>query len=186
MAKKKSAEPQDAPGDATPTAIKVQGIMFPVTARYAEGHVLTAQEALTLNQTLFENLRNNFAAHIRKAVEAKAKAEGTPEGESPSPFTADELNDLQVKFAEYAASYTFSAPRATRAPVDPVEREMRAIAKERVVAALTAKNISQKALPEGKMDEYITSLIERRPEIREEAERRVAARKEIAADILDI
>lgn len=184
MAKaKKTADTVETQDTDAPTTIKIQGILFPATPRYAEGHPLTAQEALVLNQTLFENLRNNFASHIRKALDAKR--EGQPEDFTPE-FTADELNDLQVKFGEYASAYSFSAPRAPRTPVDPLQREMRAIAKDRVMAALAKKNISVRALPEGKMDEYITALLAKYPDIQEEAQRRIAARKEIAEDILDL
>lgn len=51
MAKAKN-KPETATTDAdvAPT-IKVQGIVFPVTPRYAEGHVLSNEEAKVLNQT---------------------------------------------------------------------------------------------------------------------------------------
>jgi len=187
MAKAKTKPAQDAADattDAGPSHIKVQGILFPVSPRYAEGHPLTAQEAAVLNQTLYENLRNNFASHIRKTVEESAKAAGV-EAEGHT-LSEDEVSILQAKFAEYAQAYTFAAPRAGRTPVDPLQREMRAIAKERILAALAAKNVSVKSLPEGKMDEFIATAIERRPEIREEAQRRLDARKIAADDLIDL
>lgn len=169
-----------------PTVIKVQGILFPVTPRYAAGHVMTHEEALTLNQTLFENLRNNFASHVKSATEA-AEAAAKETGEEFLGLPAETLNELQAKFAEYAASYVFRAPRPGRAPADPIEREMAKIAKERVTALLQSKKIAVKSLPEGKMAEYIeTVLAKRGDEIRAEAVERVAKRKAVSEDLIDL
>lgn len=183
-AKNKTTEQDATTAPDAPTTIKVQGILFPVSPRYSEGHPLTAQEAAVLNQTLYENLRNNFATHIRKSVEESAKAAGVEH--DTHTLSEDEVSTLQAKFVEYAAAYTFAAPRAGRTPVDPLQREMRAIAKERILAALAAKNVSVKSLPEGKMDEFIATAIANRPEIKDEAQRRLDARKAAADDILDL
>lgn len=184
-AKNQPAAADEAPAEVART-IRIQGINFPVTPRYEAGHVMTHEEALTLNQTLFENLRNNFASHVKAEVEAAEKAAA----ESGSTFVelpADALNALMEKFAGYAASYVFRAPRPGRAAADPVEREMAKIAKERVTALLQSKKIALKSLPEGKMAEYIeTVLAKRGEEIRAEAIERVSKRKAASEDLLDL
>ena len=52
--------------------ITISGVKFTVPSRYSAGHVVTAGEADALNQTLWENIRNNRAPHVKKAVEAGA------------------------------------------------------------------------------------------------------------------
>ena len=58
-------------------SITVQGFTLSVPVPYAEGHTLTEAEAAVLNQTLAENLRNNFGSQIKKSredLEAEGKA----------------------------------------------------------------------------------------------------------------
>lgn len=187
MAKAKNTatagETTDAGIPAGPSQLKIQGLLFPFISRYAAGHVLTGEEALVLDQTLAENLRNNFASKIRAKSDEIAKA--TPEGETPRGFTEEELTAFQNDFQAYASSYVFRAPRAGSGPQDPVERTARKIAKEMVMAALSAKNIKSNSLPEGKMEEFISAVLSRKPEIMEEAKRRVEASKTSALDLLD-
>ena len=157
------------------TPITIQGHTFEAPARYAEGHVCSLNEANTLNQTLAENLRNNFASRLKKAIEA-SEAEGGPELD---------LDALRAEFAEYAETYEFNGKRAARAPVDPIEKEATKIAGQMIAEALRAKNIDVKAAREsGKFDELVTNLLEKKPAIREEAARRVAATQNVADDIL--
>ncbi len=184
MAKAKNTPATDTTeAPAGPSQLKIQGLLFPFISRYSAGHVMTAEEALVLDQTLAENLRNNFASKIRAKAEEIAKA--TPEGETPRGFTEEELTSLQNDFQAYAQSYVFRAPRAGSGPVDPIERTARKMAKELVMTALAAKNIKHTSLPEGKMEEFITAVLARKPEIMDEAKRRVEAAKAGAADLLD-
>jgi hypothetical protein len=129
--------------------------------------VLTAGEASVLNQVLGENLRNNFAAQVKKA-----KADGNTDG-------------LAAAFDAYAAGYEFHGRRPSRAPVDPVAKEAHKIAKSLVLEALRKRNIDTKTLPEGKLDELIGGVLASKPEITAEAQRRIEATKSVAADALD-
>lgn len=61
-----------------------------VSNRYKAGHVLNENEAGVLNQTLAENLRNNFASKVRDGVEAGVDDE-----------------TLQQQFDDYATDYEF-------------------------------------------------------------------------------
>ncbi len=49
--------------------ITIQGANFNAPQPYDEGHVLTVNEASALNQVFAENLRNNFAARIKRSAE---------------------------------------------------------------------------------------------------------------------
>ena len=158
---------------ASPT-ITIQGMSFAVPTPYAEGHVLNAAEASTLNQVLSENLRNNFAGTVKKAVEAA----------STNGHALDEAA-LQASFAEYAASYEFHGRRAGRATVDPVTRAAQSLAKGAIMAALKKNKIDSKTLPEGKMDELIAGLLAKDSSFMDEAKRRVDAAKSLAVEGLE-
>src|SRR6476646_11844528 len=88
--------PQRAPNkEATMAAngydeITIQGQVFRVPLRYAAGHTLTEGEASALNQTLHENLRNNFAKKVNEGTEA-----GVPK------------ETLQQQLDDYANDYQF-------------------------------------------------------------------------------
>jgi hypothetical protein len=151
--------------------ITIQGISFTIPAPYFAGYVVTAAEAAALNQTYAENLRNNFAKSVKAAAEADAQVD---------------VETLQAQLTEYAATYEFQGRRRSVAtPVDPVAREAYKIAKQAVVEALQKRSIKVKDLPEGKLDALIAGLIEKNPDITEEARRRVAVTTEATSDLFD-
>jgi len=103
----------------------IQGVTFNMTERYAEGHPLTAKEAGVMNQTLAENLRNNFAKTV---IASNEKAEG-----------AIPASRLQEAFDEYAAEYEFATKRTgSTKGLDPIEKEALRLAKGTVHAKLKA------------------------------------------------
>ena len=153
----------------------IQGITFSHAARYVAGHVtLTEGEAKALNQTLSENLRNNFAGKVKKAIDTHAV-----DGLLPSEIVAE----LEKEFAEFEETYEFSV-RTQRASVDPVHKEAHKLAKEMVMGVLRAKKIDVKSLAEGKLDEFIARVLASKPEITEEARRRIHAVKSVAASAI--
>jgi hypothetical protein len=177
--------------------ITIQGYEFEAPAPYTEGHQLSTAEAAALNQLLAENLRNNFRTTVQDAKDKTLKAAKTngsyAEGDEV-PLSDDILLELQLAFTKKAEDYEFAGRRGTRAPVDPVEREAYKMAKAWVLAALKKNKsavgdpapIDPKSLPEGKLDQYINGLLTKRPDIREEAKRRVSASQTIASDALNV
>lgn len=153
--------------------LTISGVNFEAPFKYAEGHVLTAPEARALNQTRFENLRNNFAGRV------KASQEGA-EGAIPA-------SDLVAKFAEFEAAYDFSTPGTgggtTR--LDPVEKEAIAIARDVIKQKLAAKGRSynppkeatdeQKETYKAQIAEYVQKAAES-PEVIALAKKNVANR----------
>lgn len=178
MAKK----PEAAEAVSSKSKIKVQGLIFEASKPYAEGHVLNALEAKTLNQTRDENLRNNFAKTV-KDVLAKIAGE-TPEGGTPRELSIEEISDLQSKFAAYDLAYTFAERRAA-APVDPIEKIAHGLAWEHIKTKLKEKNYDLKTVSAEKKEELIASLISKDASIMEEARRRVESSKAIASTALD-
>lgn len=120
--------------------IVIQQKTFSAPAPYHAGHVLLANEAAVLNQTLAENLRNNFAAQMKKA------------GEEGRELT-------QHDFDAYAAKYAFGV-RATRTVTrDPVGAEERKLAAAAVRKALKKKNINVKDVPDDTFEAYVAAAV---------------------------
>jgi hypothetical protein len=118
--------------------ITVQGIVFVAPAPYHEGYVLGSAEASVLNQTLAENLRNNFAPRMKK---------------SETPLDQDD-------FDTYAAAYSFGGRVAgTRTVRNPVDTEERRLAKMAVNTQLKARGIKVKALDPEKYQGFINMAV---------------------------
>ncbi len=159
--------------------ITIQGIVFSVQNKYAAGHVLTQNEAGALNQTLAENLRNNFASSIKEYREEKAKAAGL----EPDAYelSADDMDGIRAQFDEYAAGYEFGV-RSGRLS-DPIDIEAKALATAKLDALLSANGISKKDYKAaGKYDAKLAELMER-SDVRQLAAKQVADRAAILKDL---
>ena len=160
--------------------ISISGLPITVPQPYSEGHSLSAAEAYVLNQTYAENIRNNSTALIKKhlADHKVEKVEALPH---------DAIADLKGKIHAYASDYEFSGTGrgGPRASIDPVAREAHKMAGDMVRTALRGKGVDLKTLPEGRLEELISGVLLKRPDITEEAQRRVDASKAIAGDLLD-
>jgi hypothetical protein len=162
--------------------IKIEGLIFNAPAPYRAGHVLTENEANTLNQTFSENLRNNFAKKVKTAREL-AKTNGTDfpsDGEAAS-------DDLQADFTSYASDYEFGTRAAgggeAGLPRDPVDREAWIMARDLIKQHAKARDIKIDA---EQIAARIPEILQKRPEIREEAQRRVSAKATISLEELDL
>ena len=162
--------------------VTIQGNEFSIPARYAEGHVLTVNEASAMNQLVAENVRNNAASKIKKAI-AEANEAGVE-------FSLDAARDgdvtLRQEIQAYAESYEFGA-RATRSaePVDPVQKEAYRIAVELVNGKLRDGGIKKKDLGEGVFDDTVTKAMANE-KIQKLAKKRVAEREALASEDIDV
>lgn len=95
--------------------LTIAGQTFTVEPRYGEGHELTAGEASALNQTFFENIRNNMAKKVKDALEAGS-------------FDA---SAFQQQITEYAGEYQFGI-RSSSGPRDPVMSEAMNLARAKI------------------------------------------------------
>lgn len=116
------------------TAITIQGYKFEVPPAVIDpivvGYTLADEgEAHALRQTKLENLRNNFAAAVKKEMNGGDTL--TPEAEAK----------LHAAFTEYATQYRFGVRTAgePRARLDPLTKEMLNLAKADFVNAYFAK-----------------------------------------------
>lgn len=169
--------------------ITVQGLAFEVNQPYAAGtHELTVGEANALNQTLAENLRNNFAPKVKKAMEEYRKANSLAD-DAEVAVTSLDHDALKTEFEAYAAEYEFSAIAGgggARTPTDPIQREAYRIAWDKIKLALTKKGIKIDTVGKDKKDELIKGTLEKYPAITEEATRRVNSAADIALDGLSV
>lgn len=157
----------------TPRAnITVAGLALSAISPYAEGHVLAANEAAVLNQTLAENLRNNYASVVKKVADAAEKAK-----------TEVDLTALQADFDKYMAEYDFGVRRTGTRILDPIEKEAYAIATDAIKKALKAKGFvvgdKDGQVAKTKFEEMVETL-SAREDIRKEAARRVKNVQSIA------
>lgn len=182
-----ATEGSGAAAPSTPAAsITIQGMEFEVDWPYQEGHTCTPGEASALNQTRAENLRNNFAGNIKKAMEDYRKANGMAE-DAEVPVANLDQDALQNAFDAYAAKYEFGVRTAggIRTPLDPVTREAHRIALERIKGQLVKRGITISSVPKEKMGEMVAQVVAKYPDITEEAKRRVESAASIALEGLD-
>jgi hypothetical protein len=154
-------------------SISISGVSVEVSAPYAEGHVITAAEAKTLNQTRAENIGNNFRSAVKAALEQ-------PEGSARNAALAKVLEDLKG----YDENYVFSMTANARTPIDPIEAEAFRIAKEVVKGKITEKyGVTLKAYfaTEGNEEKYEAAVekIAAQEDTIKEAKRRVASKKKL-------
>jgi hypothetical protein len=153
-------------------------IVLRVAQPYAEGHVLTPEEAAALNSLLLENIRNNARAKITKAKENFEK-------HNPGvAFSSEHLGTLPDALKVYAENYTFSPVRPPKAILDPVSAEAHKIARGLIEAALRRKGADPEDYKE-KMDTLISDAIAKRPDILREAQARITARQNVLSSLLD-
>lgn len=180
--------PTTAPPPST-VEITIQGMSFEVDRPYSAGeHVLTAGEANALNQTRAENLRNNFASVVKKAMVDYRKANNMVE-DAEVPVDKLDHDALNTEFEKYVTEYQFSERAGgggPRTPKDPVEREANRIAWDKIKIALGKQNIKIDSISGDRKAELIASAIAKYPAITEEAQRRVSTAADIALGDLNI
>lgn len=157
--------------------ITIQGQTFKVPLRYAAGHVLTEGEAGALNQTLHENLRNNFAKKVSDGMEAGTGVEV-----------------LQQQLDDYASEYQFgqrSGGGGFRG--DPVMSAAMNTARELIRNVIKAKKLDEEEWPASRITQAAKALIESQGEdgkiistARQQVEAERAAAKEAMQSVNEL
>jgi hypothetical protein len=172
-------------GNTEQRRIKVEGLLFNAPAPYKAGHTLNENEANTLNQTFAENLRNNFAKKVKSAKEAAQKNGGEFPGDGEAA-----PDDLQQEFSSYANDYEFGTRAASGTggeaglPRDPVEREAHIMARDLIRQHAKSKGYGK--LDAEQIAGLVPGILAKRPEIRQEAQRRISAKTSITLDELEL
>jgi len=136
--------------------------------------VLTPELANVLNQTLAENLRNNFAPRVTQANEEAAK-----EGAAPV-----DLAGLQKELNDYTKEYEFGARRQAGVAVNPVEKQALILARDAVKKAIAKAGKNVKDYTADQLNELAKAAVAKNPAFTASAEKVVAARKEAASETL--
>jgi hypothetical protein len=151
--------------------ITIQGHTFRVPIRYSAGHTLNEGEAGALNQTLHENLRNNFAKKVSEGTDA-----GVP------------LETLQQQLDDYAADYQFGVRTGGGGfRGDPVMTLAMNVAREFVRQAIKSKGLNQDDWPASKISTAAKALLDSQGEdgkIVTAARRQVEAEREAAKEAM--
>lgn len=164
----------------TPQMVRsVQGVSFHFYIPYVEGDTINAAEAAALNQTRCENIKNNVAGMVAEAQKKNDELTGTPD----SPLSADVIAQLQAEITKYDLEYEFGMRRAGGRAGDPVEAEARDMAWELIKEPLKRKGIKVGDLTAEDRNRYIAQALDKYPQIRERAQRVVAARAEASTDL---
>ena len=155
--------------------ITIKGENFTVPAPYSEGHTLTEAEANVLNQTLAENLRNNFAGVVTSAKE-EAEKNGTEL----------DLGALQGQLEEYITEYEFGARRSSGPALNQTDKIAISMAREQVKKALVNAGKNVKDYSAEQITELAKAAVEKHPHFRELAKQQIDLKKQAGAELLDI
>ena len=173
---------------------KIGGYLFELEPRYAEGHVCTAIEANVLNQTLFENVGNNWRSSIVEMEDENEKNGGN------KALTEEQLAKMKADILADSREYQFGQ-RSTRAstPRDPVLAEAIKIAKDDIRLhlrnqdpPLTVKAYIEsldKQFGEGEGKKRFDAAVMRNaqaPARMEKAAKLVAAAQKLAKQVVDV
>lgn len=158
--------------------ITIADIMFQVTEPFAEGHSCTRAEASFLNDAFLSAVRSNFGKRLRTKIEALRKVRG-----KDAMPNATEVFALREEFTAYAQSYSLGTSARRSSFASPVERAAHRIAQDLVRERLRERGLRADDLPEGQFAAHVVKVAAR-PEVIEEAKRRVDAAKAIIDDTL--
>lgn len=147
--------------------LTIAGKTFEAPARYEAGHVLTANEAASLNQTMLENVGNNFRKRVKDGKET--------------------LDTLQAAFFDYVKGYSFGVRTArTASPGDPVGAEAIRLALAFIKDKIRNGGKKVADYTTVQLNEAASKLVEKDPAYRSTAEATIAARKSIAPAHTDL
>jgi hypothetical protein len=160
------------------TSIMIAGETFNVPQPYKAGHVLTDNEAGSLNQTYAENVRNNMASKVKAHKEA-----GT--------FAADVF---QGTVDDYCDGYEFGQRTGGGRSGDPVKTEAMAITRDLVRQAISKAAAADSTkpkladVPASKITELAANQLAKTDDpktiqIMATAKARVEAAKELTLDV---
>lgn len=139
-------------------------IAITIAQPYSDGYVLSEAEASKLNQVYADSIRSALVAKIKKA---------DSNGTEISP----------AEFQNFADAYSFTI-KTPRASADPVAKEATKIAKEQIFATIRKKGGNPADYTAEQIAEYVAKVLHHKPEIREEAVRRVESAKKLAGNLL--
>lgn len=153
-----------------PMQVRIKGYSFSIAEPYSEGHTLTRGEAQALNGVRAENVRNN----LKKLVDEAQTLAGD------RLLSPGELAQIQSRFTEYDAGYSFEERRAQAPRRGDLEIAAREIATEVVDARARQEGLD--LTPEDR--EVFIEQVAQDPGVLEQAHQRATAKRQALADSL--
>lgn len=154
--------------------ITISEVTLNVISPFREGDVLNAEQANVLNQTLAENLRNNFAATVKATKEAAGGVENV------------DVSALQNVLNEYTKEYEFGARRSSGIAVNPIEKIAISLARDVVKKTLKSQGKDLKAFSAEQLTDLAKGAVAKYPHFMQKAEAIHAAKKEAGSEALDL
>jgi hypothetical protein len=143
-------------------SLTICGFNLLAPLRYTPGEPLGENEASTLNSLLHKDV----AGKVKVLIEKGEVAEG----------------DIQAKFNELASAFQFT--KQIRLGPDPVRKEAQKIARPLLEKALAKRGTDISQFSEDKLAPLFDQIFAKRPDIIEEAQRRILAIKDFASSAL--
>lgn len=195
--------------------ILVGGLVFKAPTPFAEGDVLTANEAAAINQTYLENVGNNFRSAviaakrafiagpnaspeaIKAVTDEQVKALDKAIADGSQKLPDDTIASLTAAFDELVSKYQMGVRRTSSVTVySPEEKVARELAKKMLTEALKAKGIKLNTVKAEWYEREIAKLLDKENPIQrgnknvteglwKAAARRVALEQQAAAEGLD-
>lgn len=164
------------------STIAIQGYDFEISPRYAAGYILKENEAKALNQTLYENGRNNFASTVKAAVKEVF-------GETPAEdarLDDSKVAELQAQFDDYMEKYEFNVRTSISTPRDPVMAEAVSLALRAIKESIKAQGGNPKDYAAEDLQTAAKNLVARDPEYLATAKDFVSRRQALAAKSIEL
>lgn len=158
--------------------LTIADITFQAPEPFAEGHACTQSEASFLNDAFLSAVRSNFGKKLRGRIEALRKVRG-----KDAMPNATEVIAIREEFTTYVQSYSLGTSARRSSFATPIERAAHRIAQDLVRERLRERGLKADDLPEGQFAAHVAKVASR-PEVIEEAKRRVDAAKAIIDDTL--
>lgn len=130
---------------------------------------MDSNQAASLNQTLKENVRNNKASEVKKGVAKKTS-----------------VAEMQKSIDTYVTGYEFGVRSGGMVTRDPVRAEGLTIIKSRIKAALLKAGKSIKDVSAKDLTAKANELLDKNPQVLEEAAAIVQARNDTSIKGLDL
>ena len=151
--------------------IRVQGIIFDISAPYREGHKLSAAEAGALNQMRAENVANNVRPTVKKVTQELWGQDSLPVDRT---VPKELFRKLQDRVTSYDKKYHFgmSGTRST----DPIVAMANKLARDAVARRIKSEGMTVKEYRDQNGNDAYRDLIAKvaaMPQVRAEAERQV-------------
>jgi hypothetical protein len=153
-------------------------IPFQLAEPFAEGHACSAGEAGFLNDAFLSAVRSNFGKRLKPRLEGLRKVRG-----EKATFNATEVLELRREFEQYAQGYTLGSAVRRTAFSSPLERAAHRIAQDLVRERLRERGLKPDDLADGQFAAHVAKVASR-PEVLEEAKRRVDAAQLLIDDTL--